>query len=208
VSNKRDSSLERLPGLALLLALLTAAGLLVATLAVPLVLGTGLAAKSTADSFEALPTGLPDPVLGVDSRILAADGSVLAVLHGPQNRVPVRIEQVAPVRSAATTAPHPARPDQTRPFPGAELPDAPAEHAALAAGTVGAGPVMHVGFTTMSAATPPRPHDGHHPRCRDLRVATPLIWQLPGPPTSRRTGAGSALLRLLPCRCDAPFPPP
>ncbi len=121
MSNKRDSSLERLPGLALLLALLTAAGLLVATLAVPLVLGTGLAAKSTADHFDALPTGLPDPVLGVDSRILAADGSVLAVLHGPQNRVPVRIEQVAPVRSVATTAPHPARPDQTRPFPGAEL---------------------------------------------------------------------------------------
>jgi len=101
VSDKRDSSRERLPGLALLLALLTAAGLLVATLAVPLVLGTGLAAKSTADHFDALPTGLPDPVLGVDSRILAADGSILAVLHGPRNRVPVRIAQVAPVMRQA-----------------------------------------------------------------------------------------------------------
>jgi len=101
VSDKRDSSRERLPGLALLLALLTAAGLLVATLAVPLVLGTGLATKSVADHFDALPTGLPDPVLGVDSRILAADGSVLAVLHGPQNRVPVGIEQVAPVMRQA-----------------------------------------------------------------------------------------------------------
>jgi len=101
VSDKRDSSRERLPGLALLLALLTAAGLLVATLAVPLVLGTGLAAKSTADHFDALPTGLPDPVLGVDSRILAADGSVLAVLHGPQNRVPVGVAQVAPVMRQA-----------------------------------------------------------------------------------------------------------
>jgi len=40
-------------------------------------------------------------VLGVDSRILAADGSVVAVLHGPQNRVPVRIEQVAPVMRQA-----------------------------------------------------------------------------------------------------------
>jgi len=87
--------------LALLLALLAAAGLLLATLATPLVLGTGLAAKSTADSFEALPTGLPDPVLGVDSRILAADGSVVAVLHGPQNRVPVRVDQVAPVMRQA-----------------------------------------------------------------------------------------------------------
>jgi len=101
VSTRRDSAGRRLSGLALLVALLAAAGLLVATLATPLVLGTGLAAKSTADSFEALPTGLPDPVLGVDSRILASDGSLVAVLHGPQNRVPVRIEQVAPVMRQA-----------------------------------------------------------------------------------------------------------
>jgi len=101
VSDKRDSSRGRLSGLALLLALLTAAGLMLATLAVPLVLGTGLATKSVADHFDALPTGLPDPVLGVDSRILAADGSVLAVLHGPQNRVPVGIAQVAPVMRQA-----------------------------------------------------------------------------------------------------------
>ncbi len=101
MSTRRDSAGRRLSGLALLVALLAAAGLLVATLATPLVLGTGLAAKSTADSFEALPTGLPDPVLGVDSRILAADGSLVAVLHGPQNRVPVGIEQVAPVMRQA-----------------------------------------------------------------------------------------------------------
>ena len=101
MSDKRDSSRGRLPGLVLLLALLAAAGLLLAALAVPLVLGTGLATKSVADHFNALPTGLPDPVLGVDSRILAADGSVLAVLHGPQNRVPVGIAQVAPVMRQA-----------------------------------------------------------------------------------------------------------
>ncbi len=37
----------------------------------------------------------------MDSRILAADGSLVAVLHGPQNRVPVRVEQVAPVMRQA-----------------------------------------------------------------------------------------------------------
>jgi len=101
MSTKRDSIGKRLSQLPLLLALLAAAGLMLAAGACPLVLGTGLATKSTADSFDALPTGLPDPVLGVDSRILAADGSVLAVLHGPQNRVPVGIEQVAPVMRQA-----------------------------------------------------------------------------------------------------------
>jgi len=101
VNSVRSHVGRRLSRFTLVLCLLAAAGLLLATLATPLVLGTGLAAKSTADSFEALPTGLPDPVLGVDSRILAADGSLVAVLHGPQNRVPVGIEQVAPVMRQA-----------------------------------------------------------------------------------------------------------
>jgi len=101
VSTRRGSAGRRLSRLALLLALLAAAGLLLATLATPLVLGTGLATKSAAEHFDALPTGLPDPVLGVDSRILAADGSVVAVLHGPQNRVPVGLEQVSPVMRQA-----------------------------------------------------------------------------------------------------------
>jgi len=101
VNSVRSHVGRRLSRFTLVLCLLAAAGLLLATLATPLVLGTGLAAKSTADSFEALPTGLPDPVLGVDSRILAADGSLVAVLHGPQNRVPVGIDQVAPVMRQA-----------------------------------------------------------------------------------------------------------
>ena len=92
---------RRASGLALLLALLAAAGLMVAMLATPFVLGTGLAAKTTADRFDGLPTDLPDPVLGVDSRILGADGKPLAVLHGAENRVPVRIEQVPKVMQQA-----------------------------------------------------------------------------------------------------------
>ncbi len=101
MSSARTRAGRQLSKLTVLLCLLGAAGLLLATLATPLVLGTRLAAKSIADNFEALPTVLPDPVLGMDSRILAADGSKVAVLHGPQNRVPVRIAQVAPVMQQA-----------------------------------------------------------------------------------------------------------
>jgi len=90
-----------LPGWALLLVLLTAAGFLLAGLVAPLVVATGLTAKSAANQFLALPTDLPDPVAGLDSRVLAADGSVVAVLHGTQNRLPVTIGQVPPVMQQA-----------------------------------------------------------------------------------------------------------
>ncbi len=84
-----------------LVALAVAAGLLAAGIVTPVVLGTGLAAKAVSDHFESLPTVLPDPILGRDSKILAADGSVIAVLHGPENRIPVTIAQVAPVMKTA-----------------------------------------------------------------------------------------------------------
>src|SRR5947209_8387528 len=80
--------------LPVLLVLLVATGLLVAAVAVPLVLGTGLVAKSSADYFNKLPDELSAPVLGRDTRLLNADGSVLAVLHDPENRVPVTIKQI------------------------------------------------------------------------------------------------------------------
>jgi membrane peptidoglycan carboxypeptidase len=84
----------RLRKVPLLLVLLVVAGLLAAAVAVPLVLGTGLAAKSSADYFDQLPAELNAPVLGRDTRLLNADGSVLAILHDPQNRVPVTIKQI------------------------------------------------------------------------------------------------------------------
>ena len=56
--------------------------------------GTGLVAKSSADYFNELPDELSAPVLGRDTRLLNADGSVLAVLHDPENRVPVTIAQI------------------------------------------------------------------------------------------------------------------
>src|SRR6195952_163894 len=88
---RRARRLRRVP---VLLVLLVATGLLMAAVLVPLVLGTGLVAKSSADYFNKLPAELSAPVLGRDTRLLNADGSVLAVLHDPENRVPVTIAQI------------------------------------------------------------------------------------------------------------------
>src|SRR4051812_11267057 len=85
---------RRLRKIPTLIALLMAAGLLLAAVTVPLVLGTGLVAKNSADYFNELPAELSAPVLGRDTRLLAADGSVLAVLRDPENRVPVTIRQI------------------------------------------------------------------------------------------------------------------
>src|SRR3954452_2438248 len=85
---------RRIPRVPVLLALLVVTGLLPAGFAVPLVLGSGLVAKSSADYFNELPAELSAPVLGRDTRLLNADGSVLAVLREPENRVPVTIAQI------------------------------------------------------------------------------------------------------------------
>ena len=84
-----------------MLVLALVAGLLSAAVATPLVLGAGLAAKASADHFESLPTSLPDIVFGRDSTILAADGSIIATLHGAENRVPVKISQISKVMQTA-----------------------------------------------------------------------------------------------------------
>src|ERR1700712_4214247 len=100
--SRRDRSRPRT--LVLILVLTLAAGLLSAAVATPLVLGAGLAAKASADHFDSLPTTLPDVIFGRDSTILAADGSVIATLHGAENRVPVKITQVAKVMQTAIVA--------------------------------------------------------------------------------------------------------
>lgn len=77
------SVLEHVGKAALTSALL---GLLVAALALPLVGSAGLAAKAGANDFLVLPAELNTPPLAQRSRILAADGSLLATLYS-QNRV-------------------------------------------------------------------------------------------------------------------------
>ena len=67
----------------LALALLVAAlsGVLLAALAFPVVGGIGLATKAAADDFQALPSGIATPSLSLRSRVLAADGSLLATFY-------------------------------------------------------------------------------------------------------------------------------
>jgi membrane peptidoglycan carboxypeptidase len=76
-------------------ALLTSAlcGLLVAALALPVVASAGLAAKSQADDFLVLPADLDTAPLAQRSRILAADGSLIASLY-LENRVAVPLADV------------------------------------------------------------------------------------------------------------------
>lgn len=78
-------------GLALLVSVL--AGVLVAGLALPVVAGVGLLAKGQADDFLALPAELEQPTLSTRSRILAADGTVIATLF-LENRLPVTLDEI------------------------------------------------------------------------------------------------------------------
>ena len=76
------------------------AGVLVAGLALPVAGSAGLLARASADSFDSMPGDLTVPPLPQNSRVLAADGSVIATFY-EQNRVIVPLEQVAlPMREA------------------------------------------------------------------------------------------------------------
>ena len=84
------------------------AGLLVAGLALPVIGGAGLAAKSQADEFLVLPASLETAPLAQRSRILAADGSLIASLYS-ENRVLVRLEDVPETARKAVLAIEDAR---------------------------------------------------------------------------------------------------
>ena len=86
----RTSPLSRV-ATALLVSVL--AGLLVAGLAFTFVGGPALAAKSTADDFLELPVGLTSDVPPTRTRILDAEGGLIATLF-LENRVNVRLDQV------------------------------------------------------------------------------------------------------------------
>jgi len=77
--------------LAVLLSLVL--GALLALAALPVVAGGGLAAKERMDDYLVLPTALEVPPLPQRSRMLAADGSLIAWLYA-QNRVQVELADV------------------------------------------------------------------------------------------------------------------
>ena len=91
--------------LRLVLALVTSVlvGGLAAAVALPLVAGAGLAVRDGAQEYLVLPADLDDPTLAKRSRILAADGSLIAYLY-LENRVPVTLEQVPQVTRDAVVA--------------------------------------------------------------------------------------------------------
>ena len=84
------------------------AGLLVAAVALPVVGGVGLSAKAAADEFLVLPADLDTPPLAQRTRILAADGSLLAILY-KENRVVVPLQAVNELTRKAVLAVEDAR---------------------------------------------------------------------------------------------------
>jgi membrane peptidoglycan carboxypeptidase len=88
---------------ALLGAVSMVAGLLVAGVALPVVGGLGMAAKRGAEQFDNLPSELKAPPLPQRTRILAADGSVIAEFYY-ENRISVPLTRVSPVMRQAIVA--------------------------------------------------------------------------------------------------------
>lgn len=92
----------------LFLALSAIAGVLVAGIALPAIGLVGLTAKRGAENFESLPAELIVPPLKQRSRLLAADGTVLATFYS-QNRVYVPMDKISRQMQDAIVAVEDAR---------------------------------------------------------------------------------------------------
>ena len=92
----------------LFLALSVVAGVLVAGIALPAIGLVGLTAKRGAENFQALPAELSVPPLKQRSRLLAADGTILATFYS-QNRVYVPMDRISPEMQDAIVAIEDAR---------------------------------------------------------------------------------------------------
>jgi membrane peptidoglycan carboxypeptidase len=82
--------------LAKLAATVVVAGALVAGLLFPLIGGTGLVARNSASLLDALPVELTDKTPAGNTRVLAADGSVITNFY-TNNRTPVTADQISDV---------------------------------------------------------------------------------------------------------------
>ncbi len=92
----------------LFLALSAVAGVLVAGISLPAIGLVGLTAKRGAENFESLPAELSVPPLKQRSRLLAADGTVLATFYS-QNRVYVPMDKISKEMQDAIVAVEDAR---------------------------------------------------------------------------------------------------
>lgn len=79
------------------------AGVLLAGLAIPFAGAVGIGTREAIDRFESMPSQLPTPPLPERSRMLAADGSLIATFYD-ENRVYVSIDDIAPVMRQAIVA--------------------------------------------------------------------------------------------------------
>jgi len=79
------------------------AGLLSAVAVIPFVGGAAVATKAAVNGYESLPDRLTTPPLPQRTRIVAADGSVLATIY-EQNRIEVPLVDIAPVMRQAIVA--------------------------------------------------------------------------------------------------------
>jgi membrane peptidoglycan carboxypeptidase len=86
--------------LAKLAATVVVAGALVAGLLFPLIGGTGLVARNSASLLDALPVELTDKTPAGNTRVLAADGSVITNFY-TNNRTPVTADQISDVMKQA-----------------------------------------------------------------------------------------------------------
>ena len=91
------------PKIARLVGFAAAAGVLVAAVSFPAVGGAAITARNAANGFQNLPSALETPPLPERSRILAADGSLLATFFD-ENRVSVPLDEIAPVMRQAMVA--------------------------------------------------------------------------------------------------------
>jgi membrane peptidoglycan carboxypeptidase len=94
------SAASRARVLAKLAVMIVVAGALVAGMLLPLVGGTGVAARNSASLLDALPVELTDATPAGNSRVLAADGSLITNFY-TNNRTVVTSDQIAEVMKQA-----------------------------------------------------------------------------------------------------------
>ncbi len=100
---RRGGARGALGALGLVLAISVAGGVLLAGVALPVLGVAGLAARAGAESFDSLPSELEVPPLSLRTRILAADGSLIANFFD-EYRVQVPFDAIAPVMRQAIVA--------------------------------------------------------------------------------------------------------
>ncbi len=88
---------------ALFLGISVLSGVLVAGLLLPLVGSLGVTVRTATQSFDDLPSVLRTPVLPQQTRILSANGSLLATIYS-ENRVVVPLAQISPLLQTSVVA--------------------------------------------------------------------------------------------------------